>query len=164
VALPQLLRESFPPAAAGLWVNIADRASRFVSRQELAQITGGLVQPTYVQQISRELTPIHEDFDIEQPRTIPAMLVQRLRESLRNELDVSRGFIFQLNPGTRNRRLVVGIRMVRLLDEQPLDALLKRVRNAVNAGRSGKREVGVIVLDFAKYQQAVKKCAPMFER
>ena len=103
---PQLLREGFPTTACGLWINIADRASKFISRAELAQVTSGLILPTYVAQVERDLAPLHADFAPRPPGTLPTLLVARIIEVMRHESDVVQVFLMEIEAAPKPTRLV----------------------------------------------------------
>lgn len=165
-ALPmiQLMREGFPSTASGLWLNVADRSARFVTRAEIARISGGLIAPTYSTQIERDLTPLHDEFRVEVPRPAPAALVHRIIESLQREHEVAQGFLMQVNRTGRSSRLVIGLRLSRVLEEQMIDALLRRVARAVNEGRSQRGTVEIMLLDYHRYQKASALLVPLFER
>lgn len=166
LALPmiQLLRDSFPSTASGLWLNLADRSARFVTRAEIARISGGLIAPTYSTQIEKELVPLHDEFRVQVPRPAPAALVHRIIECLQREHEVSQGFLLQVNRTARSSRLAIGLRLSRVLDEQVIDALLRRVARAVNEGRSQRGAVEVILLDYPRYQKVSSILVPLFER
>ena len=165
VPTPQLLRESFPTCATGLWLNIGDRASRFVSRAELAQITGGLICPTYATQVEKELAPLHAQFTPHLPATLPTGLIERLHEALRKEADVVQAYVMELDPNPRRRRLCVGLRLLRLLDDPQIDALSQRIARAANDAKLHRRgTIDVIVLDYKKHRIVSELMPPIFER
>jgi hypothetical protein len=164
VPTPQLLREGFPTTAAGLWINIADRASRFVSRAELARVTGGLVLPTYVTQVERDLAPAHADFEPRSPGTLPTLLVGRVIEAIAREADVTQAFVLELEAAPKPARLCLGLRLARVLDDAAVDALLRRVARSINQDASRRRAIDVLVLDFKRYRIAAGVMPPIWER
>lgn len=161
---PQLLREGFPTTAAGLWINIADRASRFVSRAELARVTGGLVLPTYVSQVERDLAPAHADFEPRSPGTLPTLLVGRVIEAVSREGDVTQAFLMELEAAPKPARLCLGLRLGRVIDDPAVEALLRRVARSINRDASRRRAINVLVLDFKRYRVAAATMLPIWER
>jgi SseB protein N-terminal domain len=161
--VPQLLREGFPTTASGLWINIADRASRFVSRAELAQITSGLVCPTYAAQIEKELAPIHNDFSPRPACTLPTDLLARIVETLRHEADVVQAYVIEIDPMPKRTRLCVGLRLGRLLDDAATDALMRRVARSINRQRSQRGSIDVMLLDFKKHKAVAAVVPPLYE-
>lgn len=161
---PQLLREGFPTTAAGLWINIADRNSRFVSRVELARVTGGLILPTYVSQVERDLTPVHADFEPRQPGTLPTLLVGRIVEAITREADVTQVFLMELEAPPKPKRLCVGLRLGRVLEDAAVDALLRRVARSINRDASRRRAIDVLVLDFNRYRIVSAMMPAIWER
>lgn len=161
---PQLLRESFPTTASGIWINIADRAARFVSRLELAQITSGLICPTYAAQIEKELAPLHNDFSPRPAGTLPTDVLASIVETLRGEPDVVQAYVMEIDPMPKRMRLCVGLRLGRLLEDAQADALLRRVARAINRARSQRGTIDVILLDFRKHQTVAAVVPPIFER
>jgi hypothetical protein len=164
VPMTQLLRESFPPAATGLWLNLADRASRFVSRAELAQITGGLIQPSYTQQVESELAPLHEEFDVRLPEPMPGDFVQHLITTLRREPDIASGYLIDVHTGVKGRRVAVGLRLVRLLEPNHIEQLLKRVKKSLTGSTLYRGSIDVMVLDFAKHKKVCAVMPAIYER
>lgn len=161
---PQLLREGFPTTAAGLWINIADRASRFVSRAELAQVTGGLILPTYAAQVERDLAPLHAEFAPRPPGTMPTDLVARVIETMRHEADVVQAYLMEIEAPPKPARLCVGLRLVRVLEDVQLEALLRRTARAINHDVSRRRAIDVLVLDYKRYQIASGLMPAIWER
>ncbi|HQY87785.1 MAG TPA: SseB family protein [Tepidisphaeraceae bacterium] len=166
LALPmiQLLRDSFPSTASGMWLNVADRSARFVTRAEIARISSGVIAPTYSTQIEKDLSPLHDEFRVEIPKPAPAPLVHRIIECLQREHEVAQGFLMQINRTARSSRLAIGLRLTRVIEEQTVDALLRRVARAVNEGRPQRGAVEVIVLDYNRYQKVSSIIVPIFER
>ena len=164
VPLHQFLRESFPCTASGIWLNIADRASRFVSRHELALIASSLVSPTYAQQVDRDLSPVHADFAVEPLVPMPGDLVQSLIRAARPERDVTQAFLMKVIGPDRRARLAAAIRLGRVLDDQASDALLKRIARQLNAGRARRRAIEVVLLDYARHAVVRKTVAPIYEQ
>lgn len=161
---PQLLREGFPTTAAGLWINIADRASRFVSRAELARMTGGLVLPTYVSQVERDLAPAYSDFAPRAPGTLPTLLVGRVIEAITREADVTQAFVMEIEAAPKPARLCLGLRLGRVLDDAMVDSLLRRVARSINRDASRRRAIDVLVLDFKRHRIAADTMPPIWER
>lgn len=161
---PQLLREGFPTTASGLWINIADRASRFVSRAELAQVTGGLILPTYIAQVERELAPLHADFAPRPPGTMPTELVARVIDVLGHEADVVQAYLMEIEAPPKPARLCVGLRLARVLEDGQLEALLRRAARAINDDASRRRAIDVLVLDFKRYRIVAAAMPPIWER
>jgi hypothetical protein len=164
VPLHQFLRESFPCSASGIWLNIADRASRFVSRQELAAIASSLVSPTYAQQVERDLSPVHADFAVEPLDPMPGDLVQRLIRAIKPERDVTQGFLMKVIGPDRSARLAAAIRLARVLDDPGTDALLKRIARQLNEGRARRRSIEVVLLDYARYSVVRRTIEPIYEQ
>jgi hypothetical protein len=164
VPMTQLLRESFPPAVSGIWLNLADRTARFVSRAELSHITGGLIQPSYAQQVEVELAPLHEDFEVKMIEPMPVELVQKLSATLRREADVASGYLFQVNTGVKGERVAVGIRLTRLLEPAQIEQLLKRIKKSLTGPSVYRGTIDVIVLDYAKHKKVGAAMPALFER
>jgi hypothetical protein len=166
ISLPvvQFLREAFPPHAGGLWINIADRAARFVSRSELSHVTSGLISPSYARQIENEVLPVHGDFDPELNTTLPAQTVARIVACVAREQDVAQAYLMELTPRPRGKRLVVGLRTVRLLEEAQVEQLLRRVARLINARRLHRGGIDVILLDFARHRVVAARMPPIYER
>lgn len=162
--MPQFLRESFPASAGGVWINIADRSARFVSRQELSQVTSGLICPSYTAQVEKELAPIHADFDPHLPPTLPDELLTRIVTTIRKEADVASAFVMELDPKPKKARLCVGLRLTRLLEEPQIDQLLRRIARQINVRRLHRGTIDVIVLDFAKHKAVAGRIPAIFER
>jgi hypothetical protein len=164
--LPQLLRESFPSTASGIWLNLADRAARFVSRAELAQFTGGMIQPTYLAQVEKDLSPPHSEFIAKLPEALPADVVQRLRDTLKRESDVSAGYVLEVasSPNPRGR-VVLGIRLARLLEPPAMETLLKRIAIHANPKKVHRgTAIDVLILDYHKYKQIAGTVPAIYER
>lgn len=162
--MPQFLRESFPASAGGIWINIADRAARFVSRAELSQVTSGLICPSYAAQVEKELAPPHADFKPQLPGMIPDELLARILATLRKEADVASAYLMEVDPKPKRARLCVGLRLARLLEEPQVDQLLRRVARQINVRRLHRGTIDVILLDFVKHQAVAAKVPAIFER
>ncbi len=162
--MPQFLRESFPASAGGVWINIADRSARFVSRQELSQVTSGLICASYAAQIEKELAPLYADFEPHLPPTLPDELLTRIVTTIRREADVASAYVMELDPKPKKARLCVGLRLGRLLEEAQIDQLLRRVARQINVRRLHRGTIDVIVLDFAKHKAVAGKIPATFER
>ncbi|MFT3787143.1 MAG: SseB family protein [Tepidisphaeraceae bacterium] len=164
--LPQLLRESFPSACTGIWLNVADRSARFVSRAELAQFTGGMVQATYVEQVERDLVPPHTQFDAKLPETLlPGEVVLRIVEVLKHEPDIASGYVLHVEPGVKRGRVALGLRLVRLLEPPIVEALLKRVMIGINQSKLHRGgAIDVLVLDYAKFKSIAGAVPPVYEK
>lgn len=162
--MPQFLRESFPAAAGGIWINIADRSARFVSRAELSQVTSGLICPSYTAQVEKELAPPHADFDPQLPAPLPDELAHRIVTTLRREPDVAGAYVLELDPKPKKARLCVGLRLGRLLEEAQVDQLLRRVARQINVRRLHRGTIDVMVLDFAKHKTVAGRIPAIFER
>jgi hypothetical protein len=166
VPVPQLLRESFPSTASGIWLNVADRAARFVSRAELAQITGGMIQPTYLSQVEKDLAPPHSEFVAKLPDALPADVIQRLQDALKREPDVSAGYVLEVETSPKPRgRVVLGVRLARLLEPQAMDLLLKRIAINVNPKHAHRgAAIDVLILDYQKFKQIAGAVPAIYER
>lgn len=166
VAVPvlQFLRESFPSTASGIWLNIADRSSRFVSRGELSQIAGSMVAPTYAEQVAKDLTPAYEDFKVEPVAPLPGELVSRVIAACRREADVAQAFVMNIPRGQGRARLAVGVRFARLLEDVQIDAVLKRIATSINTGRSRRKSIEVLPLDFKRYGVVKGAVAPVYDQ
>lgn len=166
LALPllQMLRESFPHLATGLWLNVADRANCFLSRAELARITGGLIAPTYLRQVELDLAPLHEDFNVESPGPVTAQLSSRIRNAIASEPEVASAYLFQLRYRDGTRRLALGVRLLRLLDESLVDRMLHRIARHINLPGTPRPHLDAIVLNFDRYQAVRQVVPPIHER
>jgi hypothetical protein len=162
--MPQFLRESFPASAGGIWINIADRSARFVSRQELSQVTSGLICPSYATQVEKELAPVHAEFEPHLPPTLPDELLARIITTVRREGDIASAYVMELDPKPKKARLCVGLRLTRLLEEPQIDQLLRRVARQINVRRLHRGTIDVIILDFAKHKTVAGKIPAAFER
>ena len=162
--MPQFLRESFPAAAGGIWINIADRAARVVSRAELSQVTSGLICASYTAQIEKELAPLHADFEPHLPGTLPTELLNRIISTVRKEGDIASAFVMELDPKPKKARLCVSLRLTRLIEEAQVDQLLRRVARQINVRRLHRGTIDVIVLDFTKHKVVAGTVPAIFER
>jgi hypothetical protein len=162
--MPQFLRETFPPHANGVWVNLADRAGRFVSRSELSQVTSGLIRASYTSQVETELVPVHADFSPSLNTTLPAEIVARMVDAIRREMDVAQAYLMELSPGPKRKRLAVGLRLTRLLEDSQIESLVRRVARSINSARLHRGAIDVLVLDFARHRIVSRMMPPIFER
>ena len=105
------------------------------------------------------------DFAPRLPGTLPTGLVARLTEVLRPEMDVVQAYVMEIDPNPRRRRLCVGLRLARLLEDPQVNALCQRVARVVNDAKLHRRgTIDVIVLDFKKHRVAASLMPPIFER
>jgi SseB protein N-terminal domain/SseB protein C-terminal domain len=172
VTMPlQELLTNLPTEAAGLWLNLADRASRVVSRGELSQITGGLVTTSVAEAMRREVAPPGAKLNFRIPANIPTGLVDRARAALNQEPEVAVGYLVLITQKGKRGRLAVGIRLTRVVDDATVDKILFRVRRYVNQplrkteGVRPKRvAVHCVLLDQATYEAISKALPPIYEQ
>jgi len=179
VTMPlQELLTNLPVEAAGIWLNLADRGSRHVSRMELSQITGGLVTTTVAEAMRREVAPPGAKLNFRVPSSLPGGVVERVRLVLSKEPDVSIGYLVLISQKGRRGRLAVGIRLTRLLDDNEIDRLLFRIRRAVNthlgtaaggfhthsAPRPRRVAVHCVLIDAQTHAAISKMLPPIYEQ
>jgi len=167
----QELLTNLPAEAAGLWLNLADRASRLVSRGELSQITGGLVTTSVAEAMRREVAPPGAKLNFRVPSNLPNGLVDRVRRVLNSEPDVSVGYLVLITQKGKRGRLAVGVRLIRLMEDALVDKLLFRVRRGINLpmrtsdGVRAKRvAVHCVLLDAPTYEAISKALPPIYEQ
>jgi hypothetical protein len=70
----------------------------------------------------------------------------------------------EIEASPKPTRLCVGLRVGRVLEDGPLEQLLRRTARAINRDASRRRAIDVLVLDFKRYRVTAAAMPPIWER